>query len=259
MNNALALSGIVIREMYRRKDFYVLLILTVLITLAMGAVNFFNDDKIVRYLQELCLLLIWISALIMAITVSARQIPMERESRTIFPLLAKPISRGEVILGKFLGCWFACGIGLLVFYLFFAVLSGVREHYWPFLQYFQLVWLHWMMLAVVVSMVICGSLVFAAPSSNATICFIVTFGILMLGRHLNKVALQLSEPSSTILYSIYYCIPHLELFDVRDLIIHKQPLIPWGWWFLATPYALAYAGFFLVASWLLFRHKPLNA
>lgn len=259
ITNALALADVVMREMYRRKDFYVLLILTVLLTLGMGTVNFFNDDKIVRYLQELCLLLIWIASLIMAITMSARQIPMERESRTIFPLLAKPISRGEVILGKFLGCWFASGMGLLVFYLFFAVLSGVREHYWPVPQYFQLIWLHWMMLAVIIAMSICGSLVFAAPSSNATICFVVTFGILMLGRHLHKVAIQLSEPSGTILTAIYYLIPHLEIFDIRDLIIHKQPLIHWGWWLLATPYALVYTAFFLVLSWVIFRRKALNA
>lgn len=258
MNNALALAGVVIREMYRRKDFYVLLILTVMITLVMGTFNFFNDDKIVRYLKELCLLLIWVSSLIMAITVAARQIPMERESRTIFPLLAKPISRGEVIFGKFLGCWFACGMGLLVFYFFFTVLSGLREQAWPLMHYFQAIWLHWMMLGIVVAMAILGSLVFAAPSSNATICFIVTFGILVVGRHLNKVALQLTEPTSTILYTIYYNIPHLEIYDVRDLIIHNRPLVPWGAWLLATPYAAVYIAIFLVVAWWVFKRKSLS-
>ncbi len=116
MNNVFAVAGIVIKEMYRRKDFYVLLILTVLITGVMGSVTFFNDDKIVRYLKELCLLLIWISSLVIAITTIARQMPSERENRTIFPLLAKPISRGELLIGKFLGCWLACGIALVCFY-----------------------------------------------------------------------------------------------------------------------------------------------
>jgi ABC-type transport system involved in multi-copper enzyme maturation permease subunit len=259
MTNAMALAGVVVREMYRRKDFYVLLILTVIITLAMGSVNFFNDDKIVRYLKELCLLLIWISSLVMAISVAARQLPMERENRTIFPLLAKPISRGEVILGKFLGCWFACGLALLVFYLFFSVLTGVREHSLPVLSYLQAIWLHWMMLGIVTAMVILGSLVFAAPSSNATISFVVSAGILLLGRHLNKVALQLDEPSSTILYTIYYNIPHFEIFDVRDLIVHNQPPIEWGWWALATPYAAVYIALFLVAAWWLFKRKSLSA
>ena len=42
---------------------------------------------------------------------AARQIPAERENRTIFPLLAKPVTRGQVIAWKFLGCWLAAGIG----------------------------------------------------------------------------------------------------------------------------------------------------
>src|SRR5213595_276484 len=106
MKNILAVSGIVIKELYRRKDFYVLFILTVLICLVMGSVNIFQDDKIVRYLKELCLLFIWISSLVIAVTTTARQIPAERENRTLFPLLAKPLTRGHLILGKFLGCWF---------------------------------------------------------------------------------------------------------------------------------------------------------
>ena len=85
MNNVIALSGVVIKEMYRRKDFYVLFILTALITLMMGSVNFFNDDKIVRFLKEVCLLLIWLSSLTIAIVTTARQIPAEKENRTIFP------------------------------------------------------------------------------------------------------------------------------------------------------------------------------
>ena len=59
MNNVFAIAGVVILEMYRRKDFYVLFIVTVLITAAMGSVTFFNDAKIIRYLKEICLFLIW--------------------------------------------------------------------------------------------------------------------------------------------------------------------------------------------------------
>src|SRR6266481_8207418 len=118
MNTILALSQVVIKELYRRKDFYVLFILTAVITLVLGSVNFFGEDNIARYLKELCLLLIWIAGLVIAVTTTARQIPAEREHRTIFPLLAKPVSRAQLIAGKFLGCWWACGIALVVFYLF---------------------------------------------------------------------------------------------------------------------------------------------
>ena len=258
IGNSRAIAGLVIKELFRRKDFYALFVLTALITVVLGSVNFFNEASIVRYLKEICLLLIWISSLVIAITTAARQIPAERESRTIFPLLAKPITRSQVIVGKFLGCWQATGMALVVFYLFFAIVSGSREHHWPFTQYFQAITLHWFMLGIVIAMTILGSIVFAAPSSNNTITFVFTVGILLVARHLNKLALQLEEPQQTLVYSIYFCLPHLELFDVRDLIIHDLGAIEWLVWAGAAGYALVYAALFLVAACFLFRRKPVT-
>ena len=258
MDKVFALATVVVKELYRRKDFYVLFVLTALVTLVMASANLFNDDKIVRYLKELCLLLIWVSGLVIAISTTARQIPAERESRTIFPLLAKPVTRGHVVAGKFLGCWLACGIALVMFYVFLGLVSGLRDHQWPVLNYFQALWLQWMCLAIVVAMVLLGSLVFAAPSSNATIILVVVVGILGLGRHLNQVALRQVEPVSSVLYTLYYLIPHLEWYDVRDLIIHNRGLINWLDCAGASLYAGVYTAFFLVAAWLVFRKRPLH-
>jgi ABC-type transport system involved in multi-copper enzyme maturation permease subunit len=258
MKTVFALAGVVIKELYRRKDFYVLFIITILICLVMASVNIFDDAKIVRYLKEICLLLIWISSLVIAITTTARQIPAEREQRTLLPLLAKPLTRSQLILGKFFGCWFTCGLVLVCFYVFFGALAASREHTWPLLNYFQAATLHWFMLGIVVALSLLGSLVFAAPSSNSTICFVIVAGILLVGRHLNQVALTQPEPARTIAYSIYYAIPHLELFDVRDLIIHDWPLIGWKYFGFAILYALAYTAVFLIAACLVFRRKAVN-
>src|SRR5437870_198031 len=258
MNTILALSGVVIKELYRRKDFYVLFVLTAVITLLLGSISFFNDPKIARYLKEVVLLLIWVAALVIAITTTARQIPAERENRTIFPLLAKPVSRGQVITGKFLGCWLACGLALLVFYLFFGIVSGSREHAWPVFNYFQGFWLQWVMLGVVISLVLLGSVVFTAPSSNATIIFIIVIGILLLGRYLNQVALQQPEPLRTVVYTIYFLIPHLEWYDIRDFLIYNHSRVAWMDCALASLYAGVYTTLLLFATWIIFRRKPLN-
>jgi ABC-type transport system involved in multi-copper enzyme maturation permease subunit len=258
MNIVFALAGVVMKEMYRRKDFYVLFVLTAVMTLMMASVNFFHDAKVVRIIKDVCLLLIWLSALVIAVTMTARQIPAERENRTIFPLLAKPVSRVQVVLGKFAGCWFACGLALLVFYLFFILISGTRENYWPMLQFFKAIWLQWTMLGVVVSLVLLGSVVFAAPSSNATICFVVIAGVLLLGRHLNHLAVQQAEPLRTVVYALYFMVPHLEWFDVRDFVVNDRPLpglVDCG---LATCYAALYSAVLLFATWLVFRRKALN-
>ncbi|HZV35022.1 MAG TPA: ABC transporter permease subunit [Verrucomicrobiae bacterium] len=258
MNAIIALANVVIKELYRRKDFYVLLILTVLVTLTLAFGNFFNDSRINGYLKEICLRLIWVSALVMAVGMAARQIPAERENRTIFPLLAKPVTRAHVIAGKFLGCWLACGIALLVFYFFLNVVSASFEHEWHFVNYIEAIWMHWMFLAVVIAMVLLGSIIFAAPSTNATLVIILILGILLLGQHLGKLAIHQAEPQRSILYALSFLMPHLEFFDLQDYIVFKIGLVDWKYICRASLYGFAYTGFFLIATWILFRRKPLS-
>jgi len=260
MNKIFAVAGIVIKELYRRKDFYVLFVLSALLTVVAGMVNFFHDSGIVRIVKDVCMLLIWISTLVIAIVTAARQIPAEREARTIFPLLAKPVSRGQVIAGKFLGCWLATGISLVVFYTFFAFITGSKEHIWPLELYFLAAWMQWFMLAIVIAMVLLGSIYFAAPSSTITIVFIVVAGILALGSHLKTIALSQPEPMQSILSVIYFSIPHLEWYDLRDFVVYDQVMAP-GFAMsvgIATVYAAVWTAFFLVLAWLGFRRKSLT-
>ncbi len=258
MKTIWALATVVIKELYRRKDFYVLFVLTALLTLGAGSVNFFNDANIIRYLKDICLLLIWLSTLVIAVVTTARQLPAERENRTIFPLLAKPVSRGQLIVGKFLGCWLATGAALVVFYVFFLIVTGAREPHWQVIAYLKAMVLQWMMLGVVVAMALLGSLLFSAVSSNATICLIAVLGILFIGEHLAKIALRQVEPISSLLYVAYFCIPHLELFDVRQQLVNSQALPGFMDCGLAALYAAAYTGAILVVTWLLFRRKSLS-
>jgi len=257
MSKIFAVSAVVIKELYRRKDFYVLFILTALITLATWLMNFFHDDHVVRFIKEICLGLIWIATLVIAVTTAARQIPAERESRTIFPLLAKPIARWQVLIGKFLGCWLATGFALLVFYVFFALVSASREHTLHGPAYLQAFWLHWQMLGIIVAMTLLGSVVLT-PAANMTGIFIVTLGILSMGGFLHLVSQHMTEPSATIVTAIYYVIPHLELFNISELIIHDWPVAGWLDVLGLTGYGLFYSAFFLLAACLVFRRKALN-
>ncbi len=258
MNTVLAIAGVAIKELYRRKDFYVLFVLSALITIAAGSVNFFKDLVMIRYVKDICLLLIWFSTIIIAVITAARQIPAEKESRTIFPLLAKPVSRGQVIAGKFLGCWLAVGIAVLVFYVFFILVTATKGGDWQLVAYAKSIGLLWLMLGVVIAMTLLGSVVFAAVSSNATICLVAIIGILFLGEHLNKIAQRQSEPMKSITYTVYYLIPHLEIADVRNLLVNNKPMPSFKACGLAAVYQGAYATMFLYFTWLIFRRQRLN-
>jgi ABC-type transport system involved in multi-copper enzyme maturation permease subunit len=259
MNVIWAIASVVLKEMIRRKDFYVLFVLTALITLVMGSVNVFNDRNIAGYLKELCLLLIWICSLVIAIATTARQLHAEKENRTVFPLLAKPVSRAQLLLGKFLGCWLASGMALVVFYVFFGVVAGSREHEWPVLTYAVAMLLHWAALAVVVALALLGSVLFSAPSANVTICFVIAVGILGLAQHLNTVALRAGGVVGSLLHGLYFIVPRLDwAFSVRELLVFKSPLPGFAVCAGAVAFYAAYTAALLLLSWLLFRRRALN-
>lgn len=259
MNVTSAIATVVLKELVRRKDFYVLFVITALITLIMGSVSIFNDKSIGGYLKELCLLLIWICSLVIAITTTGRQLHAEKEHRTIFPLLAKPVSRAQLLLGKFFGCWVACGLALVLFYVFLAVISGAREHVWPIGSYFTAFVLHWGALAVIVALALFGSIVFSSPPANATICFIIALGVIWLEPHLNTVAVKTGGVAGNALYALYFLLPRVDwAFSIRDLLVFQNPLPGFGVCAAALLFYAGYSALLLLASWILFRRRALN-
>ena len=50
-------------------------------------------------------------------------------------------------------------------------LNGIEPAVMP--ENFQAFWMHWVMLGIIVVMVLAGSLLFAAPSFNATFSFVI--------------------------------------------------------------------------------------
>ncbi len=89
-------------EFLRRKDFYVVLILVGLFiagALVVRIIGVQNKDT-ARFLMSLGLLSSYALSAVLTAAIAARQLPEEIEKHTLHPLLAKPVSRHEVILGK---------------------------------------------------------------------------------------------------------------------------------------------------------------
>lgn len=104
-------------EISRREEYFALLILMGLyLVFAIGARLVGNTQP-----EAVALMLnmgLWFSATLSALltlVTSVRLIPAEIEARTLYPLLAKPVTRGEVVLGKFLAVSSAGCLCLLVF------------------------------------------------------------------------------------------------------------------------------------------------
>ncbi|MBL6766020.1 MAG: ABC transporter permease [Verrucomicrobiae bacterium] len=257
MSKIWAIARVALLEMLRRKHAYVVLLIAGVLTALAASINLFNDERIVRYLREVSLALIWIGSLVLAVASIARQLPNEGANRTIQPLLAKPLGRGQLLVGKFLGSWLANGAVLLLLYSLFLGANLWKGEHLSALGCTQAILLHWLLLALVISATLLGSLVFTAPSSNAVIVLTCTAGLLFLAQHLNKVALRMEEPARSLLYAVYHIVPHLEWYDARLLLIHNWPPIPATAILIAVGYATLYSGAFLLAAKLIFQRRPL--
>jgi len=95
-NTILALSGVVIKELYRRKDFYVS------ICPHGGDYAVARVSEFLQRCQDRQLLerssngfLIWVAALVIAITTTARQIPPSGKTARSFPCWPSPFPEGR--------------------------------------------------------------------------------------------------------------------------------------------------------------------
>ncbi len=249
-----ALACLSVRELYRRKDMIVVFVLASVILLPLTFFTPFGVTGAGRYMNELALLLVWLFSIVIGLGVSARLFPPEFESRTIYPMLAKPVGRGTVLLGKYGGALAASLLALAVFYLAYGLLIGVRQGAWFPLILLQAFVLHAGFLVIVTALGVLGSLLLT-PSANLTLCGLLTVGMLAFGQRLPALAAAQTVPGKWILYGIHWIGPHLEFFDLRQRLVHEWPSVGWGVCAAVSAYALCYAAVCLAFAGLIFRKK----
>jgi len=249
-----ALSALSVLELYRRKDVVVVFVLSAVILLPLAAFKPFGVAGASRYVSELALLLVWLFSLIIGLGVSARLFPCEFESRTIYPMLAKPVSRGMILLGRYAGALAASISALLVFYLAYGLLCGLRQGVWFPLVLVQAFLLHVGFLIIATALGLAGSL-FLTTSANLTFCALTLIGMLLFGQRLPELAAGQPIPGKWILGLAHLLGPHVEFFDLRQRVVHDWPPIPWRVCAAVLAYAVAYALACLGLAACVFRRK----
>ena len=99
---AVILIKCVLLESLRRRDFYAVLILSLLFVLGIFITSLIGIENAAKanLLLNLGMSLAWFFAHIVTLFSAARQIPEDMENKTIYPLLAKPLKRREYYIGK---------------------------------------------------------------------------------------------------------------------------------------------------------------
>jgi len=249
-----ALVRISFIELWRRNDVFGLLILALALMVPLALANPFGAAGASRYLDEVALLLIWGFSLIIALGTGSRLFPPEFESRTIYPLLSKPISRGRLLVGKFLGAVAASWSALLFFYALFVGSVAFRGGSAFSLEVAQAFVLHLAATAFAVAFALFFSLV-VTRSAALTLSGLALVGMFFFGRNLPHYAEAVTTPLAVLLKALYVVGPHLEFFDMRQRVIHGWGAVDGLVFLAALGYALVYVGILLVAAHAVLKKK----
>lgn len=254
MIRVLTMAWVGLVEIVRRKDLYVLLVLLVALLLVLMTVNVFSLGAVARYVADVGLLFVWLFSIVLAVSMAGRQLPQEEARGTIYPLLAKPLSRGQLIAGKWLGAWLASAAATVLFYVF--VFGLVRLRGWVFSERcaLQAVLLHVMLLGCITALAIALStrMSYGAAASVAYLAIGASF---FLAPQVPVLVAHSQGPGVTVLMALFYGLPHFNLFDLRQRLVHDWGPAPGSAVAAVLLYGAVWTAILLVLAWLGYRRK----
>jgi len=241
------------KEAIRDKILYVILgfaALFILSTIFFGSISLGEDIKVIK---DFGLAGIYLFSLLVTIFVGASLIYKEIEKRTLYVVLSKPISHAEFIIGKFIGLYLSVFISTVLMTLVYLVVVAAKGGGFDapaliaiLLQFFEI--------AIFVALMILFS-TFSTPIASTVYAIL----ILYIGHSLDLILKYAQKHENLSLYfvkTIYYILPNLEKFNVRNLVVHH--IYPSG---ASVGYSFLYAVLYstillILATWKL-KHEDL--
>jgi ABC-type transport system involved in multi-copper enzyme maturation permease subunit len=249
----------VLIEAVRRREVYAIVLLTLLIIAGVMSIDFFQIEGLSKFYREISLQVMGHATALTTILLASRQLPREFESRTIYPLLSKPISRTAFLLGKVLGVVAAGAFTMGLFLIVFVGGSFYLGTDLPWGLLLQHIYLQFFMILIVASMAFWLSMVVnvdAAITMGTLFYFtsaIMTRSISFLYDFANPGFERIG------LLTLHWVLPHLSLYDLSEKITHSEAWGPVAAWALGllTIYGSGFVLLFLGGSWWCFRRRPL--
>jgi ABC-type transport system involved in multi-copper enzyme maturation permease subunit len=260
MTRILAIAHNTFRESIRDKVLYNLILfalIMILSSLALGQLTLGNEQKV---LLDLGLFSISVIGMLISIFIGIGLVYKELEKRTVYALIAKPVHRYELILGKYLGLLFTLLVNLAIMTvgLEIAILYAGRIGFGGHLRLLPAVYLVFLSLALVTALALLFS-TFSTPALSALFTF-----FLWIAGHFGKDLQRFGEITKSaaakwICNILYYVIPNFTNFNVdsRNIIqdaTYYQPMNPSaiaG----ATLYCILYCAAIISVSALIFMRR----
>lgn len=263
-----AVASSVFRESVRDRVFYNLLLFAVLLVGASFLIGQLTAGQDLKIIKDLGLAATSLFGLFIAVFVGIGLVWKEVERRSVYSLLAKPVRRHQLILGKYLGL-------LLTLLVNVAVMATVL---YALLWYMKST-LPWGMLAAAEApaldprLLLAFLLIFAelalvtaialffSTFSSPMVSAVLTFALYVVG-HFNAdlknfEAIVPSKPVAWIARALYYALPNLAPMDIKAQVVHGLP-VSGGYIAVTLGYAVLYVAALLVGACLIFSRRDLK-
>lgn len=252
MQRIVVVAGNTFRETIRDKILYNLVLFAILLIGASVLLGTLTIGEQARIVNDLGLAAINLVAVIIAIFVGIGLVTKEIERRTIYTILARPITRVQFILGKYLGLAFIVVVNIAIMFAMFVAtlwLTGSPVHG----SLFQVV-----ELIIVETLLVMAMALFFSTFSSSILSATMTLGLYVIG-HLTTDLKSIAEKSHSqlteaVLTALYYVCPNLEMLNIKGQGA-SGVLMEMGYQATATAYGLLYTGLLLTGACLIFQRR----
>jgi Cu-processing system permease protein len=233
-------------ENSRKQVFQVTCLLMLAVIGGSTLLSVLTEGVKLKILKDLCMSCILFGGAVLSITLASTGIPNDVESRTIYPVVARPLARSRYVIGKFLGAFVTVAAGIAVMAVAFAVLIASYEG--RFDGFLMLAIAFAMLEAAVICAVATSISTFASPAVTAAVTFIVyVFGTVKIG-YVGGMIERLPNAFEKATFGvIYHVLPNLECFNLKAALVH-QDAVPSAYLVQVALYGACYAAFVLAAG-----------
>ena len=242
------------RESVRERVLYNLVLFAVLMTLSgllLSQLSIRQDEKIVK---DLGLASMEIFGGLIAIFIGVGLVSKEIDRRSLYPLLAKPLTRTEFLLGKFAGLSFTLLVNVAIMTAgLYATVAAMGRGFDP--RLIKAIYPILLGLLVVTAV----ALLFSTMTSPA-LAAIATFCVVLAGRSsdlIRNMKEVVPEAPGWLTTTLYYLLPNLRDFDFKNAVVYGDA-VSWSALLGVTLYAVLYVGALLTLALLRFRSRDLS-
>ncbi len=251
MKAVFTFSLMTLRMLFRRRTIWGILLVILLALAAIASVPSFDVSNQGRFILDFGLFGIELGALLLALGLAANLYPRDKETRTLMPLIAVPLSRWQYLLGRFFGAALVQAAALLVTCL--GLMLILLFHKLPIPGDL----LPATVLIIVEGWFLLSTVFFFSFSTSPPLNWPLTTMLFVVSQMSVVEFVNILPSAPGLMRAVRMLLPHADVFHIKDPIAHGFEIEP-VYFFIAIFYGLCYSAFMLSLALAVFRGRDLK-